>query len=65
MINIKSEFLKVNGEYFDFELENGELLHNSEWNGEEYETENGIFRPVYAAEENENGGFDIVGFEKW
>ena len=64
MINIKNTSVKVNGHWFDYELEDGELLHESEWNGEYYETENGVFRPVYAAEENENSGFDIIGFEK-
>lgn len=60
MIGIKAQGVTRVGHYFDFELDNGELLHHTEWNGEYYETENGIFRPVY--EEND-GDFEIVGFE--
>lgn len=67
MLKIKNENIKVNGHWFDYELENGVLLHESEWNGEIYtvKTKSGeeTYRPVYAEEENENGGFDIVGFE--
>ena len=58
----------VNGNKFDYKLEDGTLLHWSEWNGEVYTVkENGIertFKPIYAEEENENGGFDIVDFEE-
>lgn len=58
----------VNGRKFDYKLEDGTLLHWSDFNGEVYTVkEKGIertFRPVYA-EENENGGFDIIDFEEY
>ena len=67
MLNIKNEMVKVNGHWFDYELENGVLLHESEWNGEVYtvKTDCGeaVYRPVYSEEENNNGGYDIIGFE--
>ena len=56
------------GHIFDYLLENGVLLHESEWNGEVYTVkENGSeieYRPVYDDKENENGGYDIIGFEE-
>lgn len=60
MLNIKEKNVERVGHTFDYELENGELLHVSEWNGEHYETENGIFRPVY---EEIDGEFEIIGFD--
>ena len=67
MLKIKNESVKVNGHWFDFELENGVLLHESEWNGEVYtvKVKGGevVYRPVYSEEENDNGGYDIIGFE--
>lgn len=60
MLNIKEKNVERVGHTFDYELENGELLHVSEWNGERYETENGIFRPVY---EEIDGEFEIIGFD--
>lgn len=62
MIAIKERNPHRMGSYFDYELENGELLHSSEWNGERYHTDNGIYRPV--CEEDENGDFNIIGFEE-
>lgn len=61
MLKIKEKNVVRFGHVFDYELENGELLHRTEWNGEYYETKNGIFRPVY--KENE-GDFEIVCFGK-
>lgn len=43
MIRIKNENVKKNNTVFDYELENGELLHISEWNGETY----GKYKPIY------------------
>ena len=68
MIKIKGENVKaLGGTVFDYELENGTLLHQYEWNGENYTVrENGkevVYKPVYSEDENENGGFDIIGFE--
>lgn len=66
MLKIKSEDIKANGHWFDYELEDGTLLHQSEWNGEMYIVkQNGVeisYHPVYAEEENCNGGYDIIGF---
>ena len=66
MLKIKNEDIKVNGHWFDYELEDGTLLHQSEWNGEMYIVKkDGVeisHRPVYADEENCNGGYDIIGF---
>lgn len=68
MINIKNENVERTGHWFDYELEDGILLHNSEWNGENYTVqENGMeveYRPIYADKSNENDGYDIVGFER-
>jgi hypothetical protein len=67
MINIKNENVERTGHWFDYELEDGMLLHNSEWNGENYTVkENGAeveYWPVYTDKPNENDGYDIVGFE--
>lgn len=68
MIKIKEENVIRNGHMFDYLLENGTLLHESEWNGEKYTTkdERGktleVYRPIYDENENENGGYDIIGF---
>ena len=68
MINIKNENIERVGHWFDYELEDGMLLHNSEWNGENYTVqENGMeveYRPIYVDKLNENDGYDIVGFER-
>lgn len=66
MIAIVKENPVFNGARFDYELENGEMLHPSEWNGEVYTVscDGGevTYRPVYDQEENDNGGYDIIGF---
>lgn len=49
-------------EDFDYKLEDGELLHFTEWNGEYYETESGIYRPVYKQIDDDE--WEIIGFEK-
>ena len=56
------------GEEFDYHLNNGERLHRTEWNGEEYTIKTGAtkgttYKPIYSAEPNDNEGFDIIGFE--
>ena len=67
MIKIKEENYVSVGHMFDYLLENGVMLHENEFNGEVYTVkENGVettYRPVYDEHENENGGFDIIGFE--
>ena len=62
MLTIKNEFFYSCGHLFDYELSNGELLHESEWNGEYYETENGIYRPVYE-HDSFFGTYYVIGFE--
>lgn len=51
MLKIKEERPYRMGSYFDYELENGTLLHSDEWNGERYFVkENGReaeYIPVY------------------
>lgn len=61
MLQIKRRNVVHVGHMFDFELENGELLHGSECNGEYYETENGIYDPVYKMIDEDE--FEIIGFE--
>ena len=67
MLKITEENIRVNGHIFDYRIEDGTLLHESEWNGEDYTVrENGkdkVYKPVYSETENENGGFDIIGFD--
>ena len=40
-------------------LENGEILLDTQWNGEEYFTDKGIIVPVY---EDNDGDFEIIGY---
>ena len=69
MLKIIEENVKLNGHIFDYQLDDGTLLHDREWNGQDYTTrENGIervYKPIYAETENENGGYNIVGFEEY
>lgn len=55
-------FEKYAPESFDYKLEDGELLHFTEWNGEYYDTESGIYRPVYKQIDDDE--WEIIGFEK-
>jgi len=54
MLNIKAKNVERVGHMFDYELEDGTLLHDSEWNGEKYITGRGQteteYRPVYRFE---------------
>ena len=67
MMKITGTNIRRNGHTFDYELQNGALLHESEWNGQDYTVkEDGrevVYKPIYAEQENENGGYDIIGFE--
>lgn len=67
MLKVKNEDIKVNGHWFEYELEDGTLLHQSEWNGEVYTVKkDGVeisYHPIYAEEKNCNGGYDIIGFK--
>ena len=66
MLKIINENIKVNSHYYDYQLENGTLLHKNLWNGENYyiKIDNKEFKytPIYSQKENENGSFDIIGF---
>ena len=72
MIFIKTENPVLVGEMFDYELEDGTLLHNTEWNGEDYTVRTGripnrieaVYRPVYEVSETDEESFNIIGFEK-
>lgn len=69
MLKIKARnVVRLGGAMFDYELEDGTLLHESEWNCYNYTIYKGdkeiVYQPIYAVEENENGGHDIIGFEK-
>ena len=68
MLKIKAENVVRNFHQFDFELEDGTILHESEWNGEKYIVkENGIevsYLPIYADRMDDNGGYPIVAFYK-
>jgi hypothetical protein len=63
MINIKERNVVSVGEYFDYELENGVLLHQNDWNGEYYEVDGVIYRPVYQTVSDIQE--EIIGFEIW
>lgn len=68
MLKIKKECVNVNGHWFDYELENGVLLHATEWNGENYTVKEKdreiVYKPIYANKPNVNDGFDVIGFEE-
>lgn len=66
MLKIKRENFELTGHRFDYELENGVMLHGSEWNGEVYTVKNGknedIYRPVMNYNK-EDDSWTTVGFE--
>lgn len=66
MIKIKREHFEINGEWYDYELENGALLHRSEWNGEVYTVKDGkserTYRPVQV-HNKEQDTWTTVGFD--
>lgn len=72
MLFIKTENPVSVGEMFDYELEDGTLLHNTEWNGEDYTIRTGnipnrtetVYTPVYEVSETDEESFNIIGFEK-
>lgn len=65
MITIKNQNVSVVGHPIDYELENGVLLHQTEWNGECYTVaENGVevsYSPVFRFQEE---GIDIDALEE-
>ena len=62
MIQIKSINIEVNGELYSYELENGALLSEDNWNQECFATESGDYYPVFS-EEDEQGRYRLLGFE--
>lgn len=67
MLKIKNENVKMNGHWFDYELEDGTLLHNQEWNGEQYTVKNEDgseteYRPIYFKYVFDDVVYEIVGF---
>lgn len=65
MLEILDDNVLVNSHYFDYELEDGTLLHSSEWNGEVYTVKNKDgsetrYFPVYNQIDDE---YEIIGFE--
>lgn len=71
MLKIKNENVKWVGYQADYELENGILLFDTDWNGEIYtegfdpktEKSNGRrYSPVYKEVDEEQ--FEIIGFEE-
>lgn len=66
MLEILDDHVLVNSHYFDYELEDGTLLHSSEWNGEVYTVKNKdgsetIYFPVYNQIDEDE--YEIIGFE--
>ena len=66
MLEITDAGVRRYGSFFEYELENGELLHISEWNGECFTVKkNGEeirYFPVY--EEIDLDEWEIIGFEE-
>lgn len=66
MLEIKRSNFKETGHFYDYKLNNGTYLHESEWNGEVYTVKQGkeekIYKPVY--KEITEDQFDIIGFEE-
>lgn len=66
MLKIKRERFEQTGHWFDYELDNGIILHKSEWNGEEYTIKEGNyerrFRPVMV--ETQEDAWEAIGFEE-
>lgn len=66
MLKVLNIEVYVNYHYFDYELEDGTLLHSSEWNGEIYTVKNldgseTRYLPVY--EQVGKDEYEIIGFE--
>ena len=51
------------GSYMPVFLDNGDVLLETEWNGERYETLEHIYYPVYENDLLDNGSFDIAWYE--
>ena len=62
MILIKNMNVYLNGELYSYELENGALLSEDNWNQECFETESGDYYPIFS-NEDEQGRYRLIGFE--
>ena len=71
MLKIKNENITRVGYLVDYELENGILLYDTDWNGEIYtegfdpvteKNNSRSYKPVY--KEIEEDQFEIIGFEE-
>ena len=66
MLEILDEQVLVNSHYFEYKLEDGTLLHLSEWNGECYTVKNQDgsetrYFPIYNQIDDDE--YEIIGFE--
>lgn len=60
MLKIKKELFK---DGFEYELEDGTLLHEREWNGEVYIVDGKNYKPVHEYDE-EHDMYNTIGFEE-
>ncbi len=64
MLKVKRSYFNQNGHNFDHELEDGTLLHVSEWNGECYTVkEKGQKIRYFPIEEGTDNEYKLFGFE--
>lgn len=64
MLEIKESGAIRGGHRFDYELEDGTLLHHTEWNGQAYYTDDGYkYTPIEVPDEDEVN-FEVIGFER-
>ena len=64
MFKIKRNWFEMGGHWFDYELEDGTLLHDSEWNGESYIVDDGThYTPIYELELGCDDQYRVIGFE--
>ena len=62
MILVKNTDVEINGELYSYELENGALLCEDDWNQECFSTESGDYYPIFSPED-ERGRYWLIGFE--
>lgn len=64
MLKIKRNWFEHGGHWFDYELEDGTLLHDSEWNGECYIVDDGThYTPIYELEPGCDDQYRVIGFD--
>lgn len=64
MIKIKDRDICVGITYYDYELEDGTLLHEDDWDGEQYIFMKDGIKQVYYAIYEDEVYYTIIGFEK-